>query len=106
MEPSFIETIAIVTRLVPLWFSGVTEIPQWRGRPAVRTFRRLRHCLLQLCESALHICCLDGAELHAQKGRQARSDSRMNLASVNIRDQPGDGVPHRQRVVQGWQRNG
>jgi hypothetical protein len=40
----------------------------------------------QLCESLFQIRCLDGAELHVQKGRQARSDSRMNLASINIRD--------------------
>lgn len=77
---------------------------RWRAPPALGTSRRLRHSLLQLCESLLQIRGLDRAQLQIQKRCQARSDPRMNLTGIDVRDQLSHRVPHGERIVQGRQR--
>jgi hypothetical protein len=72
-----------------------------RGLASARAFHQL---LLHFCESPLPICRLNRTQLEIQKGCQASSDSRVNPAGIEVRDQPSHRVPHRKRIVQGWQR--
>jgi len=92
---------------MPLEPTEVPAIQRGRGLPAIRTPRRLSQIFLYLCESprqTREFRYLDCAQLQVQKGRQARRDSRVNFAGIDIRDQPGHRIPHGKRIVQGRQR--
>ena len=58
---------------------------------------------LQFCKAPFEFRCLDRAQLQVQEGRQAGIDLGVNPARVDIRDQPGHGLSHGKRGVQGRQ---